>query len=411
MKHLVTALRRPTLRVRLTMMYGATFLGAGIFLVTVMYWLVRDRLGQPGSAGRVFVRGLDSPGTGGFISGEPPITASPTPSVDGNTLQKVTVSVQHYFDATMTSLLWRSSIVLAGAAVLAIGLGWLMAGRALRPLAQVTDTARRVSARGLHERIGMQGPDDEIKELADTFDAMLDRLDRAFAGQRRFVGNASHELRTPLAIQRTLLEVSASDPDAGEDVRRLARPLLATNERSERLIDGLLLLAQSEQELHVRQPVDLGGVTADVADAVRPEAAARHVTVRVQTCPATVDGDPVLLEHLVMNLFQNSVRHNVDGGSVNISCRKQTDEVVLTVVNTGAEIADRDVAVLFEPFRRGRARLDGDRGTGLGLSIVAAVTRAHGGSVQARPRPGGGLAVEVCLPGGSSDSVATARAQ
>jgi signal transduction histidine kinase len=396
-KRLVDTLKRPTLRVRLTMMYGATFLAAGVLLVAVMYLLVRDRLGQPGSAGRVIVSSTFGGAAGaGTIQTQPPVTEKL--SVDGPTLQRVTQDVQHYFDATMSSLLWRSSVVLALAAVVAIGLGWLMAGRALRPLHQVTDTARRVSDRGLHERIAMQGPDDEIKELADTFDAMLDRLDRAFDGQRRFVGNASHELRTPLAIQRTLLEVSASDPGAGEDVRRLTRPLLATNERSERLIDGLLLLAQSEQELHARELVDLGAVTDDVVLVVTSEAAARDITIRAQTSPTIVDGDPVLLEHLVMNLCHNAVRHNVDGGSINVTCRPAGDEVVLSVANTGAEIAGRDVGVLFEPFRRGRDRVGGERGSGLGLSIVRAVAYAHGGRVTASARPGGGLIVEVRLP-------------
>jgi signal transduction histidine kinase len=274
----------------------------------------------------------------------------------------------------------------------------LIAGRALRPVHQITRTARRLSEETLHERIALDGPDDEIKELADTFDAMLERLDRAFDGQRRFVGNASHELRTPLAIQRTLLEVSATDPDAGEEVRRLARPLLVTNERSERLIDGLLLLAHSEQELHVRERVDLAEVVDDVVLVVTPDAAARDIAIRAQTSHATVDGEPVLLEHLVMNICQNAVRHNIDGGSINVTCRAHDDDVVLTVANTGAEIAVRDVGVLFEPFRRGRDRVNGERGSGLGLSIVRAVAYAHGGRVTASARPGGGLIVEVRLP-------------
>ena len=396
MSRLVDALRHPTLRVRLTMMYGATFLAAGVVLVAVMYWLVQDRLGQPGSARNVIISGggISSFGTG--TTTQPP-TFGPGP-VDNGTLQRVTAGVQHYFDATMSSLLWRSSIVLAAAAVLAIGLGWLMAGRALRPLQQVTDTARRVSARGLHERIGLQGPRDEIKELADTFDAMLERLDRAFDGQRRFVGNASHELRTPLAIQRTLLEVSTSDPDASDDVYQLAKPLLANNERSERLIDALLLLAQSEQELQTRQRVDLDAVVSDAVQVVEVEATGKDVVIRSDLSPVTVEGDPVLLEHLVMNLCQNAVRHNVPGGEMHVSCRAVDGEVALTMANTGHEIADAAIPGLFEPFRRGRDRVNGDRGVGLGLSVARAVAVAHGGRIGARPRPGGGLVVEVRLP-------------
>lgn len=396
MRRLVDGLRHPTLRVRLTMMYGATFLAAGVLLVAVMYWLVRDRLGQPGSARNVIISGTGITGFSGSTATQPP-TFGPTPA-DKGTLERVTAGVQHYFDATMSSLLWRSSIVLAGAAVLAIGLGWLMAGRALRPLQQVTDTARRVSARGLHERIGLLGPRDEIKELADTFDAMLERLDRAFDGQRRFVGNASHELRTPLAIQRTLLEVSTSDPAASDDVHQLAKPLLATNERSERLIDGLLLLAQSEQELRTRQHVELDAVITDALQVVEAEAIGKGVNIRSELNPAAVEGDPVLLEHLVMNLCQNAVRHNVPGGDLHISCRQADGEVTLTVANAGHEIAVADVPSLFEPFRRGRDRINGDRGVGLGLSVTRAVAFAHGGRVGARPRPGGGLVVEVRLP-------------
>jgi signal transduction histidine kinase len=265
---------------------------------------------------------------------------------------------------------------------------WFVAGRTLRPLAEITATARRVADRNLHERIGLSGPRDELKHLADTFDDMLARLDAAFAAQRRFAANASHELRTPLAINRTLIEVALSRPSPSADVRRLGETLLVVNARHERLIEGLLLLARGDQAPADPEPVDLAEITSHVASL--------HGVTDVATTPSPMIGDPVLLERMVQNLVENAVAYNTPAGSVTVTCESGT----LTVTNTGPEIAPFEVPRLFEPFQRLTDRVGSSTGTGLGLSIVRAVARAHGGTAAATPNPGGGLTVAVsfCEP-------------
>jgi signal transduction histidine kinase len=319
--------------------------------------------------------------------------------VEGAPTEDVVSSVEAFVDRSLSTLLWQSVLVLAFAVVIAIAVGWVLAGRALAPLQTVTQTAQRVSARGLHERIALTGPQDEVKELADTFDAMLDRLDRAFDAQRHFVGNASHELRTPLAITRTLLEVAAADPESGDAVRRLSGPLLATNERSERLIDGLLLMARSEQQVVNRRPVDMADLAhAAVADA-KAEATGRGIALRCEADPTPTLGEPLLLEQAVANLVQNAVRHNVDGGWADVRVELIDDAAVVTVANTGPTVAPHEATEVFEPFRRLAGRVATDvPGSGLGLSIVRAVAHAHGGEVTAAPRDGGGLVVTLRLP-------------
>jgi signal transduction histidine kinase len=301
---------------------------------------------------------------------------------------------------TLNTLLTRSAIGLGGVALVGMGFGWLMAERALRPLTRITETTRRVADRSLHERIALTGPPDEIKELADTIDSMLERLDRAFDGQRRFVGNASHELRTPLAINRTLLEVALARPDASPELRQLGNTLLAVNLRHERLVEGLLTLAQSQQALTTHDPVDLAELARfvlDAMDASGPDASGPEVVRTLR--PAPTSGDPVLLERVVHNLVQNAVAYNVPDGWVAVTTGHTGDgRVELTVTNTGPVIGGYEVPALFEPFRRLRERVGSARGTGLGLSIVQSVAQAHGGMAAAQPRAGGGLIVRVTLP-------------
>ncbi|NUP46514.1 MAG: HAMP domain-containing histidine kinase [Catenulispora sp.] len=304
-------------------------------------------------------------------------------------------------------------IVLLVSAVVAVLVGYLLAGRFLRPLHRITSTARRVASRpdrALHARIDMEGPHDELVELAQTFDGMLDRLDHAFEGQRRFVGNASHELRTPLAINRTLLEVTLMDPEASEQTRQLCQTLLATNERSERMIEGLLLLAKADNEPTNREDIDLAEVAYRSATQCELEAAERNVAIRTSLQPAFVSGDGILIERIAMNLIQNALRHNVGaGGWVDVLTYDRSQDLpghgLLVVANTGPEVPPYAVESLFEPFKRGTqhggaaAKRDPkDKGVGLGLSIVRSVVRAHGGRVAAEPRPGGGLIVRVWLP-------------
>ncbi|MQA98003.1 MAG: HAMP domain-containing protein [Streptosporangiales bacterium] len=304
-----------------------------------------------------------------------------------------------YYAAVLREQITWSLVALMVIGVLALVLGYFAASRALSPLQRMTTTARRLSERSLHQRIDLQGPDDEVKELADTFDGMLERLDRAFDGQRRFVGNASHELRTPLAINRTLLEVALADPEASDDLKVLGRTLLATNERHERLIDGLLLLARSERELTTSVPVDLEEVCATVLGQLADEIGGAELTVERDLGHGWTRGDPVLLERLVWNLLENAVRYNTEGGELVARSGVYEGFAAIQIENSGQVIPAYEVEGLFEPFRRGQGdRLGSARGAGLGLSIVRSVAHAHGGTVAAWPRDGGGLVVTVRLP-------------
>ncbi|MBB5790677.1 sensor histidine kinase [Jiangella mangrovi] len=369
-------------RVRLTALYSGAFALAGAVLVTVTYLLVSESLVRPNAPGgstRETDR-LDQP-------------------LD---IDAIRAAVDAYRNDVLDRLLLWSLIALAAGLVLAVCLGWLLAGRALRPLQRVTETARRVADRNLHERIDLQGPDDELKELADTFDAMLERLDHSFDAQRRFVANASHELRTPLAVNRTLLEVALGDPSVSDDLKRLAPTILATNERSERLVEGLLTLARSEQAVTAPEPVDLREIAAYVLQQERREASARSVTVTSALEPAATTGNAVLLERLVANLVRNAVVHGGDGAEVRVWTGPDPagGGVALQVENTGPVLAPYEVGGLFEPFRRGNGRTAGGDGVGLGLSIVRSVAHAHGGTATAHARDDGGLLVRVALPAG-----------
>ncbi len=357
------------MRLRLTLVYGGLLLVAGLVLLGVTYVLVSQQL----PSGDMIVRS-DLP--------------APPPGATGTFIQRFATETR---DSTLNTVLTQGTIALIVVTATAIALGWLIAGRLLQPLHRITETAWRIAhapaGGNLHERIALPGPDDEIKRLADTFDLMLARLDQSFEGQRRFIANASHELRTPLTLNRTLIEVALEPPSAPPEVRQLGATLLAVNERHGRLIDGLLVLAQSERELTERSYVDLADIAEHVGGA---ELDARE---------APTAGDPVLLERMVQNLVENGRRHNVpDGGWVRVATGSRGDAVFLEVANTGPVVPRYEIPGLFEPFRR----LGGDRvagpGAGLGLSIVRAVVHAHGGRVEAVPREGGGLIVTVLLP-------------
>jgi signal transduction histidine kinase len=354
------------------------------------YVLVRESLRNRGFA-------FTSGGEGVFPSTAPsPTEIKLPPGEPAQDIRRLLIREQESFqDATLNSLLTQGGIALGVVALLGMGFGWLMAERAMRPLARITDTARRVAGRNLHERIALVGPQDEIKELADTFDSMLERLDRAFDSQRLFVGNASHELRTPLAINRTLIEVALGRSDAPPEFRLLGDTLLAVNGRQERLLDGLLMVAHSEQGLTVREPVDLAEVTEHVLDQVP----LNNLELRRDLAPAPTTGDPVLLERVAQNLVQNAVAYNVEGGWVDVRTEVIGSDVRLTVKNTGPPVPAYEVPALFEPFRRIRQRIGSATGSGLGLSIVRSVALAHGGEAVAEPRVGGGLVVRVTLPG------------
>ncbi len=285
------------------------------------------------------------------------------------------------------------------AAVVSVGLGWLIAGRMLRPLQEIAVVARRASASTLHERIAMQGPSDELRELADTFDAMLARLETAFDAQREFVANASHELRTPLAIMRTEVEVTLADTQAsGAELRRMADTVRAAIARSEDIIDKLLVLAESGRLVDT-ETVALDTLAAEVVGRQTPAAAARGLSFASDFQAATVHGDRALLERLLDNLVGNAVRYAPAESVITVQVVGRPDGATLRVANAGETIAPDEVPRLFERFyRRGTSRSRHSGGSGLGLAIVAAVAEAHGGTALADSPAGGGLAVTVTLP-------------
>ncbi|WP_141576312.1 cell wall metabolism sensor histidine kinase WalK [Actinomadura sp. WMMA1423] len=386
---------RPTIRLRLTILYTGLFLGAGIVLLGLTYILVQNNLQKQGEPAqdRVF-----SPAPSG--RGPVPVPGEETQLTVAGVQGALIKGREDYQRETLNALLTQGGIALGLVGAAGLGFGWLLADRALRPVHAITETARRVArSHDLTERIAYEGPRDDVKELADTFDTMLGRLARAFDGQRRFVANASHELRTPLAINRTLVDVAVRRPDATDDVKRLGESLLVVNGRHERLIDGLLTLAGTENVLVDAGPLDLADVASHVLRQAALEARTRGLTTDRLLGPAPTSGDPVLVERLVQNLVENAIRHNRDGGEVHVATRGRDGRAELVVTNTGPVVPAYEVETIFEPFRRlGNDRVRSDRGSGLGLSIVRATATAHGGTVTAAPRPEGGLVVTVRLP-------------
>lgn len=366
------------LRTRLTAWYAGVFLIAGIALIGLNYFLLAEWL-RPATSGVAVARALPVETTDALL-----VTQLPEDTM--------VVSGEQIESDVLGRLLWQSGIALVVAGILAVWLGWVVAGRVLAPLHEITTTAHRLEAERLDQRIELEGPPDELKELADTFDGMLDRLASSFDSQKRFVANASHELRTPLAVQRTLIEVALTAPDATDEIRRLGAHLLDTNERSEKLIDGLLLLARSDRGLAARELVWLDEVIDDEVESCAALAASKEVSFEVSVRPYLVEGDPVLLAQLVGNLLRNAVLYNKPGGTVTVRLDRE-----LVVTNTGPTVPAEAVPGLFEPFRRLRDRT-GTAGSGLGLSIVRSVAKAHQGSAKARPNGGGGLVVQVNLP-------------
>jgi signal transduction histidine kinase len=304
--------------------------------------------------------------------------------------------------AQLDALLTKSGVALGIMAFVSVGLGWLMAGRALRPVRTMNARARGISERNLHERLGLEGPEDELKELGDTFDGLLARLQGAFESQRRFVSNASHELRTPITVQRTLVEVALSDPDATiESLRATCERVIVAGEQQERLIEALLTLARSQRGLDRREPLELGEVVGEVLQGFAP----RDVRITVSLEDAHTAGDPALVERLVANLVQNALHYNRAHGLVAVWTGLRDGSATLEVTNTGPAVAPDQVKQLFEPFRRHQAGLmftsaatSGRDRLGLGLSIVKAIADAHGAVVTAIPGSQGGLRLRVSFP-------------
>ena len=324
-------------------------------------------------------------------------------------------NIQASSDSTVNNavhyLLTTGAVYFAIIVVIGTTGGYLLAKQALRPIARLTQTARALSTETLDQRINLGGPDDELRELADTFDEMLGRLDAAFDSQRLFVANASHELRTPLSVIRTELEVTLSDPDADpEELRRMGSVVASAAERAQRLVTSLLTLARLQAvgggELEVKEQVDLAWLVPGALHAVAAEADVKGVRIETEVEQATTKGDPRLLERLIGNLVENAIRHNVPNGWLRITTGQTSDKVWLHVANGGSVIPNGDVDSLFEPFRRGGRARTATRGAGLGLAIVRLIVEAHNGRLQAAAPPFGGLAIRVELPRDAPEQVA-----
>jgi signal transduction histidine kinase len=396
--------RRRPVRLRLTLAYTALFLLAGAALLAVTYGLVAHSLDTSVAA----VVGSSSTK---YRSQALQLCESSaiTPAEVANCKQKAQRSLETLTETsakdqrsqTLGQLLDYSLAALAAVAVVSAALGWIVAGRVLRPVHAITAAARRASEQNLSERIALTGPDDELKELADTFDAMLARLDAAFASQRRFVANASHELRTPLTVMRTAIDVTLAKPDrTPAQLEAMAAEVRQAADRAEALIEALLTLARSDRGHGPAEPLDLAVLAEDALDAAAPAIRARSLTVATTLSPGPALGDPVLVGRLVTNLIDNAVRHNVADGWIHVVTGTRDGGAFLDIANGGAVIPAQVVPTLFEPFRRGGDRADTSDGTGLGLSIVQSVATAHHGQVSANPLPAGGLEVRVLLPAG-----------
>ena len=418
---LALRLRQPrtTVRWRLTLLYGGLFLVCGAALLAITYTLVEhatvnntpfsigfQAVGRSGTgAGPNFKPSSSSvphnftrPAAGQHSAPEarlPPPVQRLLKTASGRSVILSVGSVQRISD--LHQLVIESSIALAIMALISAGLGWVVAGRVLAPLRTMTTATQQISEANLHERLSMQGPQDELRQLADTIDGLLGRLEGAFDAQRRFVANASHELRTPLTTVRALLELILSDPKATvATFRTTCQQVLDESAQQEQLIDSLLALAHGERGVDTREPIDLAAIAGEVLAVREAEAAARGVRLEVSLEPGLVSGDRRLIERLVSNLIDNALRHYLSGGTARVAVRGVAGEVELAVANTGPVVPAEEVERLLQPFQR----LAGDRvghgdGLGLGLSIVAAIANAHQAALDVRAGADGGLEVSV----------------
>jgi signal transduction histidine kinase len=433
-------LPRRTARLRLTVLYAAAFLVCGAAVLGVFTYLLYGHTTHlPGSTraksvafaalnGKVPTADVHQAGSydifpvrvpsadvrraGPYdilrVSMPVPARQQPPkpPAITAAQQAKLLAEAEFHVNYDKRQILIICAVALAAIAVAAAAIGWIIAGRVLRPLSTITAAARRIAASSLHERLALDGPDDELKELADTLDSLFARLEASFEAQRRFAANASHELRTPLARERTLLQVTLADPASNTGTwQTVSRELLTSNAEQERLLEALLTLASSEASPGEHEPLDLATVTSAALAVPRPELGRLGLNVHSDLQPAPVDGDPLLVQQLVSNLIDNAVRHNIPGGDVQVATGTSGSHAVLSVTNSGPVIPAAEVDRLFQPFQRlgpRPARRDG--GHGLGLSIVRAIAAAHGATLGARARSAGGLTVDVTFlppPNGS----------
>ena len=408
-------LPRRTARLRLTVLYGAAFLACSAAVLAVVAYLLYGHTttnlppsGQLKSSafavlhGKVPIADVHQAGSYDIFNVRVPVathqqTQQP-PVFTAAQRAKLLAEAQFHVSYDKRQILIISAAALAAIAVVAAAIGWIIAGRVLRPLSTITAAARRIAASSLHERLALHGPDDELKELADTLDNLFARLEASFDAQRRFAASASHELRTPLTRERALLQVTLADPASTTGTwQAVSRELLASNAEQERLIESLLTLASSEAGPGEREPLDLAAIASAALAVPRPGTSRLGLDVHADLQPAILEGDPLLVQQLVTNLIDNAVRHNIPGGDIQVTTGTTSGHVVLSVTNSGQVIPPAEVDRLFQPFERlspRPARRDG-HGHGLGLSIVRAIAAAHGATIGARARPGGGLAVDV----------------
>ncbi|MGD0066700.1 MAG: HAMP domain-containing sensor histidine kinase [Streptosporangiaceae bacterium] len=368
----VLGFRRPGLRARMTLLYGAVICASGVALLGVMQLLAPSLFGhdvhQAGEPGQ--------PGVG--MAGQS--TRVPLP--------------------VGSATFWNDVVVLVILAVSSLAVGWLIAGRFVRPLRSIIATAHDISASNLHRRLGVRGPGDEFTELGQTLDDLFGRLDASFQAQRHFIANASHELRTPLTAGRALLQVALADPEPTvETLRATCEELVELGDQQERLISALLALASSQRGIGQPECLDLADIAGDALLARQEEAERRGIHLRAALDAAPVTTDVNLTESLIANLLDNAIRHNMPGGQAEISTALTTAGAVIAVSNTGVPIPPDAVQDLFQPFRQlGTERTRRGEGHGLGLAIVRAIADAHGAALTARARPAGGLDIEVTFP-------------
>jgi signal transduction histidine kinase len=366
---------RRTVRARLTALYGSLFLASGVGLLTLMLLLQsRNGVNRPGLV---------------------PIQPTTDPNVTGHPLTPMAQPI-----ISLHEFVVESGIALTIMALVSVALGWIVAGRVLRPLRTMTATTRRISEHSLHRRLALPGPADELKELGDTIDGLLARLEGAFEAQRSFVAHASHELRTPLTVSRAMLQVALADPALTLDsLRSTCIDVLAVGDEQEQLIEALLVLARSQRGLDKWERFDLAQITREVLAGLAPEAERYGVTVESATSPAALSGDARLVERLVSNLVGNALRYNVPHGRAQVTVDSPAGQALLKVTNTGPVIPTTQIDRLTQPFQRlGTDRTASPDGLGLGLSIVAAVTTAHKATLVIHPGPEGGLDIRVCFP-------------
>jgi signal transduction histidine kinase len=404
---------RPTIRLRLTAWYAGIFLLMGAVLLAVSYAVVRENFDQAAAKRHVELEstlkrpGAASPRT--VVRVRPGLPEETAPQIrrlsptERSAYARAREALVEADDRANAQAKRRVLLEFLGAllalTIASVAAGYAVAGRVLRPIAKITGIAQRISDRTLSERIALDGPRDELRELADTFDGMLARLDRAFHAQRRFVANASHELRTPLAITRTEIDVTLADPDAhAVELREMAHVVREANERMARLIDALLALASSGAGALDAEPADLAAAARTALERT-PGLEASGLHLDAVLFEAMVLGDPVLLERVACNLVENALRYNVAGGWIRVGTHVDGGGAELVVANSGPVVAEALVAELFEPFPRledSRTRATG--GNGLGLAVVSALAEAHGGVAAATAPPDGGLEVRVTLP-------------